>query len=96
MQKKHHNKEALSCHASLNDLVHSASPNRSIVYFSPLLAVIQLVFEETLYEVSESIAGLSSHLALLVCVTRRTNLEIEMPNRAVEVTISTENGTANG
>ncbi len=57
-------------------------------------AVIQLTFEEAVYEVSESIAD--SHLALLVCIVRNTSLEIQIPDNMVNITIATEEGTANG
>lgn len=78
---------------SLDSNLVSVLGSNSVVFINDN-DFIQLTFEEAVYEVSESIAD--SHLALLVCIVRNTSLEIQIPDNMVNITIATEEGTANG
>ena len=63
----------------------------SILYFG---VVVDLVFEESLYEVSEAIANESLHLALQVCVTHGNNRSPMCGRIGIEFV--SFNGTAKG
>lgn len=55
-------------------------------------AVLEFIFEESLYEVSESIADISSHLAVSVCVIQSRNSTVL--TGPVNINIFTTDGTA--
>ena len=77
----------------IKDIDSYSWPNQSAFF-----VVVELIFEEMLYEVAESLAVESSHLALRVCVIQDASedmLEVAAP-ASVDVVIFTVDGTARG